>query len=125
MARSGGLYADLHGRIVMALRPSTTVQNLAIGAASVQSNAFVMVNQNTTYTESPSGPPTIPTGTTHVRLCGTVDCYVVFGVSPVATVAQGTLIPANCPEYFAVDQGERVAVIQSFAGGFLNVVEMS
>jgi hypothetical protein len=109
----------------MALRPSSVVQNLAIGAGSVASNAFIMVNQNTTYTESAAGPPTIPTGTTHVRLCATSDCYVVFGMTPTATVATGTLIPANCPEYFAVDQGEKVAVIQSSAGGFLNVVEMS
>ena len=58
-----------------------------------------------------------PQQTLHVRLCGTSDCWIAFGPTPVAAVngAGSILLPAGVPEYFWVYPGEFVACIQASA----------
>jgi hypothetical protein len=117
-----GLKEDLHGNVVMALEPSSRVQNLAIGAASVASAAFLTVQQNTTGQDTGTTGVN-PVGTSHVRLVSTVDCWVSFGVGAVASSTTSMFLPALSPEYFPVQQGDVVAVIQSATAGTLNIVE--
>lgn len=82
-------------------------QILALGSASVMS--------------APFGSQTFA-----VRLAATGACHVEFGVAPVAT-ASSPLIAANAVgEYFKVQPGEKVAVIQDGAAtGNLSIVEVS
>lgn len=118
-----GLHADVHGHIVMALKPSSRVQNIAIGAASVQSTVFQVISQNTINQDTGLSSPSGPSGSTHVRLAPTADCFVLFGTNPVVTVTNGFFLPAGSVEYIPVDVGDVLAVIQSTAGGSLNIAE--
>ncbi|MFM1991272.1 MAG: hypothetical protein RJA99_4229 [Pseudomonadota bacterium] len=60
-----------------------------------------------------------PSGTTAVRLVSTVDCWVEIAPTPVAVVNTSFYLPANSPEYLIAAPGDRVAVIQASAAGFL------
>ncbi|MBB3453897.1 hypothetical protein FHT86_002153 [Rhizobium sp. BK313] len=71
--------------------PSIADQAIAIGAGSVQSNAF---SANTRL----------------VLLSADVACSVLFAANPVAAVVN-MRIPANFPMLFAVVPGQKVAVI--------------
>jgi hypothetical protein len=84
-----------------AIKPATSSQKVSIGAASVQSTNI-------------SGQL--------VRLVSTSDCHLAFGAEPVAS-ADGTCIflPASVPEYFVLNSGDRVAVIQDIAAGVLYI----
>jgi hypothetical protein len=119
--------SDQHGYEVQAARPAL-VQNVAIGARSTQSAAFsVAISPAGTYLQGPGvlvGTPVVaPNHTVHVRLCATADCYVLFGVNPVVTAVNGTLIPALTPEYFWVLPGEKLAVLAVSGTGALNIME--
>lgn len=81
----------------------STSQNVAIGIASVSSVATAST-------------------TTVIRVCSTVDCYISIGSSPTAT-ATSTFLPAKLPEYFGINSGDIVAVIQSTVSGTLNISE--
>ena len=119
------LKVDIHGQLVQASRPYSA-QNVAIGAASAQSAAFSQ-NTTTTGTYNPDGTPvTVTNNTTHIRLVATAACWVAFGANPVAVASGATSIylPAFTPEYFWVNRGERVAVIQDAASGNLNIAEL-
>lgn len=118
-----GLHSDVEGEVVMALRPSGRVQNLSIGASSVQSAPFTAVNQNTSGLDT-GLLTSLPTGTTHVRLVATTDCWVAFGTNPTASSTSGSiLLPANSVEYFPVDTSDLIAVIQNASAGTLNISE--
>jgi hypothetical protein len=122
----GGLQEDIHGHIVMSLSPSDVpgrVQNLAVGAAAVQSTGFIGVNPYSTSLDTGVVNPAI-VGTTHIRLVSNVDCYVMItGAGFVLTASNGMLLPAGSPEYFPVDGTDFVYVIQSAVAGTLNIVE--
>ena len=75
-----------------ALKP-TTVQMLASGGTSGQSSAF----GSYTY---------------YARVCADADCHILFGSSPTAT-SSSIFIPADQPEIFKVNPGEKVAAIGS------------
>lgn len=120
---------DRFGNVVQASRPTST-QTLAVGAASVVSAAFA-VNQDRP-TRLDDGQVQTTTSSTnhtrHVRLVGTVSCWVSFGNPPNAAVRQGTssmFLPAGLPEYFWVSVGEQIAVIQDATGGFLYITELT
>lgn len=121
-----GLQMDTHGHVVMALSPNNVpgcVQNLAIGAGSVQSAAFTVMTPYIGASDSGVIVPG-PTGATHVRLVSTVDCFVMLGNAPFTVSAtNGMFLPASSPEYFPVDVGDFVFVIQSTGAGTLNIVE--
>lgn len=71
-------------------------ENVAIGAASVQSTAA-------------------PAGTTHVRISAVGNCHVRFdGTNPTA-VAGDILIPLGHADVFKMTPGYKVAVIQDAA----------
>lgn len=61
---------------------------------------------------------------TVVRLVATEPCYVAFGGAPVAT-SSSIYLPADRPEYFTVNSGDKVAALQVGSGGVLDVTEMT
>ena len=116
---------DAHGNAVQAARPALS-QTIAIGGGSVVSLPF-QTAQTPAGSYYPAGQPvSSPQQTLHVRLCGTSDCWVAFGPTPVAAVngIGSILLPASVPEYFWVYPGEFVACIQANSAGFLNITEM-
>ena len=46
-----------------------------------------------------------------VRFLANVDCYVAWGLSPVASATSVPLV-GNSPEYFDIPSGEAIAVIE-------------
>jgi hypothetical protein len=69
-----------------------------------------------------------PGGVRNVRLASsTQDCYVVIGVAPTATQANGMLIKytAGYGEEFGIAQGEQIAAISPGGAGSLNVTELT
>lgn len=114
---------DEHGLTVQAARPALS-QTVAVGAASTASAAF-SIGPTDQYANDGT-PVNSPNNTNHVRLISNTNCWVAFGAAPVA-VAQATpsiYLPANTPEYFWVLPGEKIAVIQDSASGFLNIGEL-
>lgn len=76
-------------------------ESIAIGAGSVQSVTPFPVN------------------TSAVRIVSTVDCWIEIGANPTAAAGTSFFLPASSPEYFAAAAGDRIAVIQASAAGFL------
>jgi len=116
---------DVHGQIVQASRPYSS-QTIAIGAGSIASAAFSVMTPQGSY--SPSGVPAevAKNNTTHVRVVATSNCWISFGAAPTA-VASGTAsiyLPLATPEYFFVNAGEKIAVIQDSGAGLLNIAEL-
>lgn len=93
---------DDEGRGIPAIFPGAS-QRVAIGATSVQSAS-------------------IGDTTGIVRLSASTDCFVAFGTNPVATV-NSLYLPAGMVEYLGINPGEKVAVLQVSAAGFLSIVE--
>jgi hypothetical protein len=81
-------------------------QRIVIGAASLQSAAIGVVGTN--YTNE-------------VLLHASIKCYVKNGANP---VVDNTGIPLEAGEKFhmQITPGDKIAVIQDAAGGFLNIV---
>ena len=117
---------DRYGDVIQAARPSIA-QNVAVGAASVQSTAFTIGTiglYGDGLLAGGSGSPSTPQTTQHVRLVSTTDCHIAFGPAASTTAtATSCLLPAMSPEYFWVNPGDVVAVIQDAASGTLNVSE--
>lgn len=63
-------------------------------------------------------------GTMKVRVCTTTDAFIKISNAPTATTSDVPMF-AGLPEYFTINQGEKVSAIQSTASGTLTVVEMS
>lgn len=120
---------DRFGNVVQASRPATG-QVLAVGAASVPSAAFAVNKDRPVRSGTGGTQPSTANNTRHVRLVGTVSCWVAFsstiGTAPVAARqnASSMFLPAGLPEYFWVRQGEQIAVIQDATGGFLYITEL-
>jgi hypothetical protein len=49
--------------------------------------------------------------TSRIRLCATTACRVLIGAAPVVTNVTGLLLPANLPEIFDVNIGDKVSVV--------------
>lgn len=116
---------DRFGNVVQASRPFSS-QALPVGAASILSVAFA-VNKDRPVRDSRGGTqPTTGNNTRHIRLVGTVSCWVSFGTNPVAAIrsTNSMFLPAGLPEYFWVRQGEQLAVIQDATAGFLYITEL-
>lgn len=71
--------------------PPLAEQTVAIGAGSVQSNAF-------------------NAATNCIRVISDAVCSVEVGANPTA-IATTMRLAANVPEYFAVNPGQKIAVI--------------
>jgi len=113
---------DRGGLSVQASRPYST-QNVTVGSASAASVAFVT---NATAPWPNAGGMISGSGqnTTHIRIASTTNCWLAFGAAPVASASAGMYLPANLPEYFFVNPGEKLAVIQDTAAGVLNIAEL-
>lgn len=59
-----------------------------------------------------------------VRVVVTTAAYVTIGGSPTAT-SSDVYMPANVPDYFKINPGEKVSAIQVSSGGSLHVTEMT
>ncbi len=99
------LAIDYNNNPIQAAYPGAA-QSVAIGAASAQSTA-------------------VGSSTRCVRLRATADCYVKIGGNPTANTTTSTLLGAGETEYFRVNPGDKVAVIQASAAGTLNVTELA
>lgn len=118
---------DEHGWPVQASRPAF-VQNITVGAGSVQSAAFQTGSLINVYTPTGTVDTSGQNNTTHIRVISTTNCWIAFGANPIAAAGTGSaaiLIPAYTPEYFWVVHGEKLAVIQDAAAGTLNVAELA
>jgi hypothetical protein len=117
---------DQHGLTVQAARPAFA-WNVPVGAGSLQSAPFQSGNPMNTYNPDGTVSMTTANNTTHIRLVSNTACWVAFGTNPIA-IAAGALsiyLPAYTPEYFYVNRGERIAVIQDVSNGNLNIAELS
>jgi hypothetical protein len=93
----------------------------------VRTSAAFSSNTATVGTYAPDGTQyAAANNTTHVRLVATSACWIAFGSNPVAVAsgASSIYLPAFTPEYFWVNKGEKVAVIQDAASGNLNIGEL-
>ena len=97
------LAKDRNGAQIQALGIGA-VQNVAIGAASVQSAA-------------------VSSSTRIVRVASTVDCWIIEGASPTVSATTGAFLPSGAPEYIRINPGDKIAVIQASGAGSLNIVE--
>lgn len=81
---------------------------IAVGAASVQSAVF-------------------GAQTREIRVVSTTACHINIGTSPTAAATDnnGIYLPANVIDYFHVNPGQRLAVIQDAVAGTLSVAEMT
>ena len=87
-------------------QPQVT-QQIALGAASVASNAF--------------GPQTWA-----IRVVATGNCHIDIGASPTASASTAYVAANQKPEYIRVSPGDKIAVIQDgSATGDLYVTELS
>lgn len=91
--------------VIQAAKPGTTQSVAYTGTAGTITNA-------------------VGTGCRLVRIVVTTDAFVKFGSAPTATTSD-CFVPANTPEYFRVDVGDKVSAIQSTGGGTLYVTEMT
>lgn len=57
-----------------------------------------------------------------VRVVCTSAAYIKIGAAPTAA-ATDVYVPANTPEYFGIQPGQKVSAIQVSAGGTLHVTE--
>ena len=64
------------------------------------------------------------TGTQKVRVVVTSAAFILIAKDPTATSA-GVYMPADSPEYFTVNPGEKVSAIQVSSGGTLHVTEIA
>lgn len=88
-----------------------TSQKLAIGAGAVESAEFALNRGRNNII---------------VRLFPTQDCWVVFGVSPVAAPNDGAsfFCPGGIVQWMAANPGAtKLSVIQDTTSGFLHIVE--
>lgn len=92
-----------YGDAIQAVYPGTT-QTVAISGTSAQTT-----NAVDSYV---------------VRLISTSACFIKFGSDPTASSSEAYL-PAETAEYFAINPGDKVAVIQSASSGTLYVTEGS
>ena len=63
-------------------------------------------------------------GIKFVRVCSTVAAYITFGATPTAT-ATSIYIPANFPEVFEVQPGDKIAALQVGSAGTVSVTELT
>lgn len=63
-------------------------------------------------------------GTQKVRVVVTSAAYVLIAKDPTATAAS-VYMPADSPEYFTVNPGEKASAIQVSGAGTLHVTEVS
>jgi len=85
---------DSNGQLVPTVVKLGTSQTFTVTNSSVASTAF-------------------GTFTTMVRVsCSLGHCHFAFGTAPVATVSTSPMMPNNFSEMFAVNPGDKIAVIK-------------
>ena len=87
--------------IVNRIDPDFAPETHTLGASSAQSSA-------------------ITTGAGLIRIAVTTGTHIKFGSNPTATI-EDVLIPANNVEIFSFSSGQKIAFIQSSAGGVINI----
>lgn len=80
------------------------------------------VSQTVAYTGSSSQSTAFGAPTSLVRIFSTTDCFIAFGGSPTASAAS-IWVPGGIIQFFGVNHGEKLAVIESTATGNLYILE--
>lgn len=84
------------------------------------------VFQQVTFSGTSAQSSAFAATTKKVSLVSSQDCYIKFGTNPTATAGAGSFfLPAKVVVKFGVEPGEKVAAIQSSAGGILSIAEGS
>lgn len=60
-----------------------------------------------------------------LRVLCTTDCYVALAGTPHASTTTGMFLYQNTANWFLIRRNDRIAVIQSSAGGTIHVQELS
>ena len=81
--------------------------------------------QNVTYTGTAGLSSAFNGATTLIRLCSDQDCFYLIASSPTATTSNGSRLPAGVVDFVPVLPGQKISVVQSTAGGTLNITEGS
>jgi hypothetical protein len=77
------------------------------------------------YTTSAEIDTAISSGINKVRVVVTSAAYIKVGKTPVTATTSDVYMPADSPEYFTINPGEKVAAVQVSSGGNLHVTEVS
>lgn len=94
---------DGNGEAIQALRPSIT--------------------HTLNFTGISTATPVFQKTTVVVRVYATQDCFVDFGVTPVADNTQMPL-PGGLVEFFKVEDNDKIAAIQDTSAGTLYITEL-
>ena len=71
------------------------------------------------FTDSSSPTAALDAGI--YRLCATQDCLIEVGASPNAATGSPFLLPASIPDFIALDQDDKIDVIQLSSAGDLYI----
>jgi hypothetical protein len=96
-----------------------------MGAVQYIGTGRLSTSQDVAYTGSSAASAAFGAQTYKVRLLATTDCRVRISDGTPTAVATDTYLPALAAEYFTVTPGQKVAAIQQFSAGTLNVTEIS
>lgn len=82
------------------------------------------VFQQVTFTGTSAQSSAFASTTKKISVVSNQDCYVQIGSNPTATAVAGSFfLPAKVVVKFGVEGGEKIAAIQSTAGGILSIAE--
>jgi len=96
--------------------PSVNVDNIAYGALPC-----IKIGATQAVAVGSASAQSAVVAASVVRLVSTTDCFVAFGSNPTANTTTSLFLPANSPEYFQFNSGDKVAVIQNAAAGNLYI----
>ena len=97
------------------------VTDFAIGRLGIPMPAFFPgTSARVTISGTSAQSSAVTTGL--VRVAVTTDCYVAAGSNPTATNTN-MYLPAGSVEYFAMNDGDKLAFLQVTAGGFASVTQ--
>jgi 2-methylaconitate cis-trans-isomerase PrpF len=82
--------------------------------------------ETVSYTTSAGATSAAYTNNIVVRLYATSNCHVEFGPTASSDVTTSSMpLPAGSVEYFYVNKGDLIAVVQDTASGTLFITEMA
>ena len=91
---------------------------------SLTVNGRLGTTQVKAYTTSAAIDNAVGAQTRMVRVVVTSAAHIAIGTSPTATTSD-PYMPANVPEVFLINPGEKVAAVQVSSGGNLHVTELA
>lgn len=71
--------------------------------------------QKVTLSTSSAQSAAVAATTKSVRVCSDIDCFILIGANPTATISS-VYLPAKTPQVFGIAGGQKVAAIAGGAG---------